>query len=78
MTKTKKPLCVNLNTSVKVKLTKSGQEFFDKCPYGASAPDEEGFVHMLLWDLMNTFGTETMMGRSTPFEKNVIYLTEIR
>lgn len=74
----KQPLRVNLNTSVKVKLTKSGQDFFDKHPYKRCLPDSEGFIHMLLWEAMNIFGPETKLLHSTPFEENVIYLNEIR
>ena len=83
---------INVNERVKVKLTKLGEEVYQK-QYDAMneilvgmgarplepidlASDEKGYVEFQIWDLMKIFGEFMYLGAPPMFESNLIYLFE--
>ena len=66
---------VDLNQTVKVKLTKVGIEFLEKNGY--SYKMENGYITTQLWDLMEVFGSEIGMFSPPVFEHNTIEFIDI-
>ena len=77
---------INLNDTVKVKLTGMGKDIFfhqyDEInkSYGRevikpSYPkvDENGYTSFQLWNLMEVYGNHVGLGKKLPFETNLIY-----
>lgn len=78
---------LNLNTYVKVKLTKFGEEIYSHQydwaigrlqNFDRPLPvcDEEGFVTIELWKLFEIYGKYVECGRDQIFKESVIYLNE--
>lgn len=68
---------VNLNDSVKVRLTPHGQEVIsaDYARYGLVwHPTADGWYTFQLWYLMNVFGPNLCARSKLPFERNEVYL----
>ncbi len=69
---------INLNTLVKIRLTERGnqlkrdrwnrirRDFPSIGVYSAPSIDEDGFVTMMLWEVMNEFGQYFYNGASDP------------
>lgn len=65
---------INLNDTVKVKLTEYGKESITSSIHPTL---EKGYNTFHLWELMNIFGRCLYMGNTKiPFEKNEIYFEE--
>gem|GEM_PF-1734656 len=69
---------LNVNDTVKVKLTDLGREvhkaYWEPFSAGRYLPpkvDPDGFSDFQLWDLMATFGHKIRMGMDVPFETNI-------
>jgi hypothetical protein len=76
----------NINTNVKVRLTKFGKELhkkqwedfwnshgkLDKFPYEPPKEDENGYCEFIMWDLMNKFGSYCVLGCELPFETVIL------
>jgi hypothetical protein len=70
----------NINSTVKVRLTKYGKELhrkdwedfwssinrLDENPYEPPTPDAGGYVEFQMWDLMDTFGSHCGMCKEQP------------
>jgi hypothetical protein len=74
---------LNLNDTVKVKLTEYGWGIWERAwmVLGLAPPkkkiDEDGFTAFQLWDLMHVFGATMWIGNTNiAFEKNSIFLEE--
>lgn len=76
----------NLNSTIKFKLTKEGEEltkrlseaerFKFKLKFSREIKrTEDGFVEMQLWDFCNFYGPELYVGSSQYLEDNSIHLT---
>lgn len=60
---------INLNSRVRVKLTKHGKIILEMYEYTTEKPDAEGFIEMHLWELMRVFGPVMFNGNpNLPFE----------
>lgn len=69
---------LNINDTVKVKLTPIGWEIYRKhytpfCTEGYIPPkqDSRGYVEFQLWDLMHVFGPNMYLGCKVPFETSI-------
>jgi hypothetical protein len=72
----------NINSTVKVRLTKFGKELhkkdwedfwssvgrLDENPYRPPTPDADGYVEFQMWDLMEKFGSHCGMCKEQPFD----------
>lgn len=80
---------INLNDTVKVKLTDHGKDIFyhqydelneslGKQLISPCFPrvDEEGFTKMQLWQLMKLYGPYIDLGKENPFEQLRIYFED--
>lgn len=78
---------LNLNTYVKVKLTKLGEEIYSHQHDWAvgrlqnferpmTNPDEDGFIVIELWRLFEIYGKYVGCGRDQIFKGSIIYLNE--
>lgn len=76
---------INLNDTVKVKLTKSGLmryiEYMESFSAQMELPlypkrDEKGFVQFQLWDLIGIFHGQINMYSESPFVNNEIIISE--
>ena len=78
---------LNLNTYVKVKLTKLGEEIYNHQydwavgrlqNFERPLPnlDEDGFITIELWKLFEIYGKYVACGRDQVFKGTVIYLNE--
>lgn len=82
---------MNLNDTVKVKLTDEGikilkerYQYFNRMLAKQSIPiepfelklDAEGYYHAQLWHLLEDFGDKVFLGCEVPFENNVIEVDE--
>ena len=78
---------LNLNTYVKVKLTKFGEEIYShqfdwaigrlqSFERPLPATDEDGFITIELWRLFEIYGKYVACGRDQIFKGSVIYLNE--
>lgn len=79
----------NINSTVKIKLTKFGKELhkkqwedfwssigkLDEFPYTPPKEDENGYCEFQLWDLMEKFGAYCGLGR-VPLFDTVILIDE--
>lgn len=70
----------NINSDVKVKLTKAGRDLYFKryrSTVGFDPPnyyeDKQGYTIFQLWVLMEYFGKEIWHGSPCYFEGNIIY-----
>ena len=68
-------MTVNLNTRVKAKLSDSGREhYFEYLKknriIASKLVDELGYVHFLLWEVMQIFGSLCEIGNNGFFENN--------
>jgi hypothetical protein len=67
----------NLNNDVYMRLTPTGKKILNTQPYKLSAwkTDDEGYIHIPLWEVMRIFGKEMRMGMSeVPFVNNEIMI----
>ena len=73
-------LKVNINDSVRVRLTDHGRKLHrehwdrfvgDAYPYRAPEEDEQGWSGWQLWDLMSVFGEHMCMAGPLPFETEI-------
>lgn len=73
------PLCVNLNSTVKVKLSRAGMDFYKGYNHRKleDQPNKQRELKMPLWKIMHIFGSQTNWGTLSPFEGNNIILEEI-
>ena len=76
----------NLNSTIKFKLTKEGEELTNRLSEAERFKfqlkfsreikrTEDGFVEMQLWDFCNFYGPELYVGSSQYLEDNSIHLT---
>ena len=65
---------INLNTQVKVKLTELGEAYYKKFlwenEFSGYEPDDKGYLHFPLWEVMQIFGPLCEMGGAPFFENN--------
>lgn len=77
---------VNLNATIKFKLTKEGEELTkrlseaERFKFQLKFPreikrTEDGFVEMQLWDFCNFYGPELYVGSSQYLEDNSIHIS---
>ena len=76
----------NINSTVKVRLTKYGEELHKKdwedfwssmgrlseYPYTPYTPDADGYVEFQMWDLMEKFGKHCGWGGDVPFDTVIL------
>ena len=76
----------NINSTVKVRLTKYGEELHKKdwedfwssmdrlseYPYTPYTPDADGYVEFQMWDLMEKFGKHCGWGGDLPFDTVIL------
>jgi hypothetical protein len=76
----------NINSTVKVRLTKFGKELhkkdwedfwssvgrLDENPYRPPTPDADGYVEFQMWDLMEKFGSHCGMCKEQPFDSVIL------
>jgi hypothetical protein len=76
----------NINSTVKVRLTKVGEELhkkdwedfwssihrLDEHPYTPYTPDVDGYVEFQMWDLMEKFGKHCANGGDLPFDTEIL------
>ena len=67
----------NINETVKIRLTATGikvlSDFwaeYDICK--TYTPDENGYLEMQLWHVMEVFGDSLRLGCDPPFETNIL------
>lgn len=69
-----KPICINLNERVKVKLTELGEVIYYRKYHHFPKKDESGYTEFPLWSFMNLYGNHIGIG---PTSYNVIDPIEI-
>lgn len=69
---------LNINDTVKVKLTPYGLELYRKywlpyCKFGCTPTKQDinGYTEFQLWDLMNIFGSSLYLGCKLPFDTTI-------
>jgi hypothetical protein len=74
----------NINSTVKVRLTKVGEELLEKNwkdfwnsigrlnPYQPPTPDADGYVEFQMWDLMGNLGEQCGWGGDLPFDTEIL------
>ena len=70
----------NINHCVRIKLTDRGRQILEdqwkeilpKEEYEHPKEDDEGYIEMQLWIILNRFGSYTHMGCDLPFETEII------
>ena len=76
----------NINSTVKVRLTKYGKELLrkdweslwtsinrlDEHPYKPPTPDADGYVEFQMWDLMERLGEYCSWGGDLPFDTEIL------
>lgn len=68
---------MNLNDTVKVKLTTKGLDLIKKfykdlaLPVCYREPDENGYTTWQLWELFEMFGSHIHLGTDVPFETEI-------
>ncbi|MDX1475057.1 MAG: hypothetical protein R3309_12860 [Reinekea sp.] len=76
---------INLNQTVKVRLTKTGINIINKqkeelknSTGGRYIPpkiriDKDGYTHFQLWSLFDTFGNHIFLGCNPPFDLDIVF-----
>lgn len=75
---------VNINWIAKIKLTKEGEKYFREYFAGyigvlsSYIPeiDEDGYLTLQLWEVMQIFGRKIVMGNHLMFETEIVILKE--
>lgn len=71
---------ININDNVKLRLTEYGRTIHKdhfSGRLGSNAyeqyycPDDDGYVTMQLWEVMQVFGSHLHLGNEMPFETNI-------
>lgn len=68
-------IAFNINDNVKFRLTRRGREIFTVSDLAAAhQPDENGYLSMQLWEVMQIFGEACFVGADPVFVDNKIWL----